>query len=148
VEPNEPNLTALLDPKKLKWQDVVTPGTAVPTPWEKADYDVMDRAYQKQRQALNEKIAKLKRAGAPRAEIEKAQDESERLSAENAKATDAYLAKSKFVAQVGAFLGAGYSSEGLYRPMLQCLMFQKGNLPLCKVCESALVRMITHYGED
>jgi hypothetical protein len=148
VEPTEPNITALLDPTKLKWGHLVTPGTPVPTPWEKAEYDLMDRAYQKERQALNERIARLKRSKAPRAEIEKAQEESERLSATSAKAADAFLARSKFVGQVGAFLGAGYSSEGLYRPMLQCLMFLKGNYLLCKVCESAVARMIDHYGED
>ena len=35
IEPAEANITALLDPKKLKWRDLVTPGTPVPTPWEK-----------------------------------------------------------------------------------------------------------------
>ena len=147
VEPNEPNITALLDPANLKWKALVTPGTKVPTPWEKADYDVQDLAYQKVRQELNEKIAVAKRSGAPAAEVAKLQEESERLSREQAGKMDAYLAKSKYVGVVGAFEGAGYSAQGLYRPMLDCLMFSKGDKPLCKVCQSAMERVIAHFGE-
>ncbi len=147
VEPDAPNITALLDPANLKWKALVTPGTPVPTPWEKADFDVMDIAYQKVREALNEKIAAAKRAGVPRAEVEKMQDESERLSREHAAKVDAYLAKSRFVGQVGAFEGAGYASTGLYRPMLDCIMFSKGAKPFCKVCQQALLRVIEHYAD-
>jgi hypothetical protein len=32
VEPWEPNLTALLDPSRLKWRELVEPGTPLPTP--------------------------------------------------------------------------------------------------------------------
>jgi hypothetical protein len=60
---------------------------------------------------------------------------------------DNYLAKSRFKDQVGAFEGAGYSAEGLYRPMLDCLMFTKGKKPFCKVCAGAVVRVIKHYSE-
>jgi hypothetical protein len=147
VEPNEPNITALLDPANLKWKALVTPGTKVPTPWEKADYDVQDLAYQKVRQELNEKIAVAKRSGASAAEVAKLQEESERLSREQAARMDAYLAKSKYIGVVGAFEGAGYSAQGLYRPMLDCLMFTKGDKPLCKVCQAAMERVIAHFGE-
>ncbi|MBN2360354.1 MAG: peptidase M64 [Deltaproteobacteria bacterium] len=147
VEPTEPNITALLDPKNLKWRALLTPGTAVPTPWEKADYDVMDKAYQKQRKELNERIAKAKRGGAAKAEVARLVAESEALSAANGKKVDAYMAKSAFKGQVGAFLGAGYSSEGLYRPMLDCIMFNRGEKPFCKVCAGALERAIARYEE-
>lgn len=147
VEPDSPNITALLDPANLKWKALVTPGTPIPTPWEKAGFDTMDLAYQKVREALNGRIAAAKRAGAPRAEVEKMQDESERLSHENAAKVDAYLAKSRLVGQVGAFEGAGYASVGLYRPMLDCIMFSKGAKPFCKVCQQALLRVIEHYAD-
>lgn len=147
VEPDSPNITALLDPANLKWKALVTPGTPIPTPWEKAGFDTMDLAYQKVREALNGRIAAARRAGAPRAEVEKMQDESERLSHENAAKVDAYLAKSRLVGQVGAFEGAGYASVGLYRPMLDCIMFSKGAKPFCKVCQQALLRVIEHYGD-
>ena len=32
VEPWEPNVTALHDPSRLKWRDLVEPGTPIPTP--------------------------------------------------------------------------------------------------------------------
>jgi len=147
VEPSPPNVTALLDPAKLKWQALVTPGTAIPTPWEKVDFDAMDLAYQKVREELNGKIAAAKRAGAPRPEVEKLEDESDRLSREHASKVDAYLERSAFVGQVGAFEGASYVSQGLYRPMVDCLMFSKGLKPFCKVCQQAVVRVLEYYGE-
>src|SRR2546430_5467748 len=33
VEPWEPNVTALLDPAKLRWKDLVDASTPIPTPW-------------------------------------------------------------------------------------------------------------------
>src|SRR5262249_1736569 len=147
VEPREPNITALLDPSALKWKALVTPGTPVPTPWEKAGYDERDLAYQKVREALNAKIAKAMRGSAPKAEVEALKEESERRSSEHAKRMDAYLAESAFQHQVGAFEGAGYASKGLYRPALDCLMFSKGTKPFCPVCARALRRVIDRYGE-
>ena len=147
VEPVEANITALLDPKNLKWKELATPGIDIPTPWEKEVFDRMDEAYQKVRQEINDKIARKKREGAPQAEVQKIEEESERLSRENAKKVDDYLLKSRFKGKVGAFEGAGYSAKGLYRPMLDCLMFTKGKKPLCKVCARAVIRVIKHYSE-
>jgi hypothetical protein len=147
VEPSEPNITALLDPANLKWKALVTPGTPIPTPWEKRGFDEMDRAYQKVREELNARIATLMRSGAPASEVDALNEQSERLSREHAAKVDAYLAKSAFVGKVGAFEGAGYAAEGLYRPMLDCIMFTKGSKPFCNVCQDAIRRMIDHYGE-
>jgi IgA Peptidase M64/Peptidase M64 N-terminus len=147
VEPREPNITALLRPADLKWKDLVSPGTPIPTPWEKQGFDEMDLAYQKVREALNEKIAAAMRAGAPAQEVEQLKAESERLSLEAARKDDAYLAKSKWVGKVGAFEGAGYASKGLYRSMLDCIMFSKGDKPFCAACRRAIERVIDHYLE-
>jgi hypothetical protein len=147
IEPAEPNITALLDPATLKWKDDCSKGVAIPTPWEKEDYDRMDAAYQKVRGELNDRIARMKREGAPTDQVEKINAESERLSKENAAIMDAYLNRSKFVGVVGAFEGAGYSAKGLYRPMLDCIMFSKGTKPFCKVCESAIIKTIRQYTE-
>jgi hypothetical protein len=38
IEPWEPNVTALLDPKNLKWKDLVRPDTPLPTPWEQRGF--------------------------------------------------------------------------------------------------------------
>ncbi|MCX8161231.1 MAG: IgA Peptidase M64 [Candidatus Saccharicenans sp.] len=145
VEPVEPNITALLDPTNLKWRNLVTPGVAIPTPWEKEEFDRMDTAYQKVRMEVNERIARMKREGAPKEEIARLEEESERLSAEQARKVDDFLARSKFAGKVGAFEGAGYSSTGLYRPAVDCIMFTKGKKPFCPVCEEAVRRMIEFY---
>lgn len=145
VEPAEPNITALLDPAKLKWKDLVSPGLAVPTPWEKAAFDEMDTAYQEIRRGVNANIARMKREGAPAADIARAEDESEKLSREQALKVDAFLKASKFWGKVGVFEGAGYAAKGLYRPQLDCLMFTKGTKPFCKVCEAAVLRTILYY---
>jgi hypothetical protein len=147
VEPTEANITALLDPENLKWKEFITTGVSIPTPWEKEKFDKMDMDYQKIRQEINQKIAEMKRQGAPKDEIVRIEQKSEQLSREHADKLDAYLAKSKYRDKVGAFEGAGYSTRGLYRPMLDCLMFTKGDKPYCKVCEQAIIRVIKYYSE-
>ena len=58
-----------------------------------------------------------------------------------------YLAASPWAGMVGAFEGAGYSATGLYRPMLDCLMFSRRVQPYCRVCERAVEAMILRYSE-
>ena len=147
IEPREPNITALLNPDNVKWKEFITQGAEIPTPWEKEEFDRMDEEYQKVRQEINEKIAEMKRNHAPLVEIQEKEEEAERLSREHALKVDAYLAKSRFKDVVGAFEGAGYSAQGLYRPMLDCLMFTKGDKPYCEVCEKAIIRVILHFTE-
>jgi len=147
IEPVEPNITALLNPSELKWKELITSGIKIPTPWEKENYDSSDYAYQRLRQQLNTQIADMKKNGIPQNEIAVVEEEAERLSREHAEAADEYLRKSKFWNKVGAFEGAGYSSQGLYRSMLDCLMFSKGDKPFCKVCGAAVERVIRHYAE-
>jgi hypothetical protein len=147
VEPVEPNLTALLDPAALKWHNLVVEGTPLPTPWEKAEFDRLDLAYQKQREELDRRIAAASRAGAPAAELATLKAEDEEASRQHADKMTAFLAASAAAGKVGAFEGAGYSSTGLYRPMVDCIMFSKGVRPYCKVCENAVAAMIHRYAE-
>ena len=147
VEPLEANITALLDPKNLKWKSLATPGIEVPTPWEKDEFDKKDLAYQKARREMNEKIAKMKRSGAPPADVAKAEDEAERMSREQSQWVDRFLAQSRYAGKVGAFEGAGYAAIGFFRPAADCLMFTKGLKPYCKVCEAAVRRRIEFCAE-
>jgi hypothetical protein len=147
IEPIEPNLTALLDPSKIKWKSLVTPGTPLPTPWEKATFDEMDLGYQKVREATNRKIGEASRSGAPAKEVEDLKEAAENLSRDHSAKIDAYLLKSSYVNKIGAFEGAGYTSKGLYRPSLDCIMFSKGTKPFCAVCRQAIERVIDYYGE-
>jgi hypothetical protein len=148
IEPVEANITALLDPYNLKWDDMKSTGIEIPTPWEKTDYDSMDTKWQSERAELNDKIAQLKRDKVPQQEIIRAQQQYDLKDKIHAEEVDAYLGNSRFVGQVGAFEGAGYSSQGLYRPMLDCIMFSKGNKPYCKVCEKATEEIIESYMEN
>lgn len=147
IEPLEPNITALLDPGNLKWKAFLTPGIEIPTPWEKEEFDRMDEAYQNVRAEIGDRIARMKREGAPVEEVAKVEEEAERLSRDHARKIDEYLLKSQFWGKVGAFEGAGYSARNLYRPMLDCLMFSKGRKSFCRVCERAVIRVIKHYSE-
>ena len=147
VEPVEPNITALIDPQNLKWEKLLTPGIGIPTPWEKADYDSMDLKWQSERREMNNKIAELKRNKSHILEIEKAEKEYAQKDKEHSELVDSYLKGSRYRGQVGVFEGAGYSSKGLYRPMLDCIMFSKGDKPFCTVCNGAIVKVINHYSE-
>ncbi len=143
VEPREPNITALLDPKNVKWKTV--PGIAIPTPWEKDEYDRNDIAYQKLRRRLNDGIAALKLGGASAGDVAKAEEESDRKSKEQAAWVDAFLAASAFAGKAGVYEGAGYAAKGLYRPAVDCIMFTRGRKPYCPVCAEAVRQMILFY---
>lgn len=145
IEPVEANITALLDPANLKWKALLSKGVELPTKWEKAAYESFTMKYQKKRTQLNRKIANLELAGAPEAEIDKVKNELAILKKTNAEKTDAFLRASPLFGKVGAFEGAGYSAKGLYRPMLDCIMFTVGVKPYCKVCEAAVSRVIDYY---
>ncbi len=142
LEPLEPNITALLDPASLKWKHLVKPGTEIPTPWEKAEFDKQDLAYQKVRQEVNATIAGLKRSGAPAGDVARMEEKSEKMSKDAAAQSDTMLKSSRFVGVVGAFEGAGYTSTGMYRPMLDCIMFTKGAKPFCAVCADVIRQRI------
>src|SRR4029077_21273327 len=102
IEPWEPNLTALPDKDNLKWQGFVKQGTPVPSPWAKTQYD-----------SLEAERGKL-----------------DRLAADYyTKREPIYAAQQKILKDpshsgiVGAYEGAGYVAQGIYRPCLDCRMF-------------------------
>ena len=146
VEPRERNITALPDPAALKWGDLAT-GGPLPTPWDKEAYDAMDKAYQEERAAANERIAALMRDGAPPAEVEAAKAEGERLSLEHQRRVDAWFAANAARDAVGAFEGAGYMAHGLFRSQLDCIMFTKGLKPFCAACRRGIEEVIARHGE-
>lgn len=133
VEPWEPNVTALLDPATLKWRDLVTPGTPLPTPWNQESFDQVMLAYQEKRQALRE-------AGAP-------EEEMEALFAEIKRVTEPMLRAEEHYGKVGAFEGSSYQAKGLYRPAVDCIMFTRNPKSFCPVCAHAIERVIGLYAE-
>jgi hypothetical protein len=131
VEPWEPNVTALLDPAKLKWKDLVAADTPLPTPWGQAHFDEVDLAYQKKRAEMLAQHA--------------SEEQMEALFRDVKGTTGPLLAAEKFVNKVGAFEGASYQAKGLYRPEADCIMFTRNPTRFCKVCERAIDRTIDSF---
>lgn len=144
-EPAEANITALIDPENLKWKDFVTEDMKIPTPWGKTEYDKKSKIFRKKRKELNNKIEKMSKNKFPEPLIKKVKAELDKLIENNRKETKSFFSNSKLKNSVGAFEGAGYSSEGLFRPMMDCIMFSIGQKPYCKVCEKAVSDMINYY---
>jgi IgA peptidase M64/peptidase M64-like protein len=133
TEPWEPNVTALLDPGHLKWGDLVTAGTPLPTPWNQEAYDKVVLAFEKRRRELREKNAP--------------EEEMEALFREIREKTTPMLHAEKYFGKTGAFQGAAYEAKGLYRPEVDCIMFSRNPKSFCAVCARAIERMIRIYAE-
>lgn len=145
-EPNEPNITAMKDPKNIKWKHLISDSIDIPTPWLKARFDSIDIEWQKQRAEMNETIAQLQKNGASEDKIVKAKIDYDEKSAQRNKEVQQYLESSKFAGKVGAFEGAGYASTGLYRPSINCIMFSRTNY-FCPVCQEAMLKVINSYSD-
>ncbi len=131
TEPWEPNVTALLDPRALKWRDLVEAATPLPTPWSQDAYDRVDLEYQAKR-------AKLIDRNAP-------EEAAEELFREVKARTKPMLEAEPLFEKVGAFEGASYEPKGLYRPQVDCIMFTRNPTWFCRVCERAIERVIDLY---
>ncbi|MEW6508173.1 MAG: M64 family metallopeptidase [Bacteroidota bacterium] len=147
IEPVEPNITRLYDKNNLKWKNVLSHGIEIPTPWEKEEFDKTDFEWQKVRREMNSRIAGMKRNKEPIEKVKATQDEYDIKDRARSQEVDRYLKASKFAGKVGAFEGAGYNAKGMYRSMLDCIMFTKGAKPFCKVCEEHISKVIMHYTE-
>jgi hypothetical protein len=143
-EPVEPNITALLDPENVKWGDLIPEGTPIPTPWEKAEYDTTDLAWQKVRRQMNNNTAALQKAKASKEEIDKAKSDYDEASLKRNKEVQDYLSNSKYTGVVGVYEGAGYASKGIYRSNINCIMFTRTDF-FCPVCDRAMVEVIEWY---
>ena len=122
--------TALLDKNKLKWKDLVSPDTPIPTPWNKEEFEAYERDYGARR-------AQLRKENRPESEMEA-------LFREDRRRVDAMMAQEKYVGRVGAFEGAMYEARGYYRPQADCIMFSRTNY-FCKVCSRAIERVVNLY---
>jgi len=130
TEPWEPNVTALLDPSKLKWKDLVAADTPLPTPWGKEAFESYSRGIQERRRQI-------------RAE-RKPEEVMEALFREELEHEGKMFAGEKYVGRVGAFEGANYEAKGFYRPEVDCIMFTRTD-HFCAVCRRAIERVIDMY---
>jgi hypothetical protein len=129
-EPWEPNVTALLDPTNLKWKDLVTPATPIPTPWRKQDFEAYEREIQSRRRQIREQ--------------NRPESEMDALFREERRRENELLAVDKYVKTVGAFEGANYEAHGYYRAQENCIMFTRHD-SFCGVCRRAIERIIAIY---
>jgi hypothetical protein len=130
-EPWEPNVTALRNPADLKWKDLVTTGTPLPTPWEKERFEQHSRAIQERRRAIRAHHAP--------------EEEMDALFREQRDAEEKMLGSMKYSRHVGAFEGASYEVRGLYRPEADCIMFTRDRVGFCRVCRRAISKIIDLY---
>jgi hypothetical protein len=133
IEPWEPNVTALLDPKNLKWKDLVVADTPIPTPWGKEQYEAFEQKIQAQRR-------EIRAQNRPESEMsslfkKERQQESEQLASD------------KYASRVGAFEGAMYEAHGYYRPAINCIMFTRDD-SFDPVCRQAIERIIAMYSSS
>jgi IgA peptidase M64/peptidase M64-like protein len=131
IEPWEPNATALFDPAALKWKDLVTPGTPIPTPWPKEEFEQYTREIQQRRR-------QIRAQNRPEAEMDALFRE------EMARDTE-LLNRPPHGGRVGAFEGANYEARGYFRPQADCIMFTRDQVPFCAVCRRAIERIIDLY---
>lgn len=130
TEPWEPNVTALLNPANLKWKDLVTAGTPIPTLWGKEAFESYSRGIQERRRQI-------------RAE-RKPEEVMEALFREELEHEGKMFAGEKYAGRVGAFEGANYEAKGFYRPEVDCIMFTRTN-HFCAVCRRAIEHVIDMY---
>lgn len=132
LEPWEPNATALRDPKLLKWRDLVSDDTPIPTPWNKDEFEKYSRSVQEKRRAI-------RKANRPESEMDA-------LFRQERQHEDKMLADEKYAGKVGAFEGANYEAKGYYRPQANCIMFTRTD-HFCRVCQRAIEQVIDLYAQ-
>jgi hypothetical protein len=130
-EPWERNVTALKEPSALKWKALVSPGTPLPTPWDKEAYETHARQVQQQRREIRAQ--------------RRPESEMDALFTSQREWEEKFLGSQKYAGKVGAFEGAMYEARGYYRPQVDCVMFTRDRVPFCAVCQQALTEVIDLY---
>ena len=131
VEPWEPNVTALVDADALKWKDLASPGTPVPTPWPKAEFEAYAARVQERRR-------QIRAANRPEAEMDA-------LFREQMAHDIRLLGSGAHADTIGAFEGANYAARGYFRPQADCVMFSRDEVPFCLVCQRAIATILDLY---
>ena len=130
-EPWEPNVTALHDPASVKWGDLISADTPLPTPWNKDLFETGSVAAQQERRALRADGA--------------AETVMDRLFTRQMERETALLGGMEHAGRVGAFEGASYEPTGLYRSEVDCIMFTRNPVGFCRVCSRAIEHVIDLY---
>jgi len=143
VEPLEPNITALLDPSRVKWQELLSPGIGIPTEYGKDRIEALQAELRESRTARGKAVDEAAQKGAPAQDVQAI--EARFKAGEDALAAKIAAVRAEYASlqdKVGVFEGAGYASKGLYRSMIYCLMISSPKNEFCRVCQAAIARMI------
>ncbi len=133
TEPWEPNVTALHDPTRLKWRDLVPPGTPLPTPWPK-------QAFEKHSVEIQGRRREIRKRNAPESEMDA-------LFREQQAFEEKLLKSGPHGTAVGAFEGGNYQARGLYRSQADCIMFTRNRVGFCAACRRAISRIVDLYAK-
>ena len=131
-EPYEPNVTAMLDPEKLKWKHLVDMRIPLPTEWPKEEFDEHAITYTARRN-------QLRAENAPESDMNA-------LFRANRQFTEGLFSTTKYRDAIGAFQGANYLSSGFYRSEMNCIMFTR-TTDFCTVCGNAIELVIDEYSQ-
>jgi len=107
------------------------PGTPLPTPWPKAEFEARQREFQARRKQIR---AENRPESAMNALFREEQVYTTRL-----------FRTQRHADAVGAFQGANYDAQAFYRSQLDCVMFTRNEVPFCRVCQRALDQMVDLY---
>jgi hypothetical protein len=129
LEPWEPNATA--DPKAAKWSELIAPGTPLPTPWLKKEFESEQQRIQARRREIRAQ--------------HRPEQEMEALFAEEMRLDMKLLGAPEYAGKPGAYEGANYEARGYYRPQTDCIMFTRDPVGFCAVCRRAIERVIDLY---
>lgn len=148
IEPLEPNITALLDPEHIKWQDLISPGIAIPTDYGKEETEKLQAEMRARFQEMRKALEEAKKKNLKEADLKKIQAQFQEKNKPLMAKIQAIREKYKHLEdQVGAFEGAGYASKGLYRPQMYCVMISSPKNEFCQVCQRAIQQMIDYYSK-
>jgi hypothetical protein len=109
----------------------VAPGTPLPTPWPKDEFERYTKDIQQKRRAIRA--------------ANKPESEMDALFREEQQHDTAQLGSGSYAGRVGAFEGANYEARGYYRPQADCIMFTRDAVPFCAVCRRAIEQILDLY---
>jgi hypothetical protein len=149
IEPLEPNITALLDPEHVKWAEYIDPDLPVPTPWGREKFDLLLEEYGQISTKKQHEIDSLRQAGANQAAFDSLEDKYAGLRTQTWKKIDQFFELHPLKGRIGVFEGAGYMSDGFYRPTINSIMhrFSLSEKYFYPVNEAAIKRVIEYYTE-
>lgn len=149
TEPTEPNITALLDTNQVKWEEHLTPGISLPTPWGQDEIMNIKKKQRAKEEKMKEEIEKLKTEVASDQVIQQIREEyaarNKQLDQKIEQIREKY--RKKYEGKIGVFEGAGYQAKGLYRSEIGVHMFDSEDFTYGPVSEAAILEVIRHYTE-